>query len=99
VSDDGVGIKSEDTERIFEKFFRSAAVTKTVGGAGLGLAVAREIVVAHGGTLEVESSPGVGSTFVVTVPLHARPTPEPEPEHDLEPELEPEPEATVPRAR
>jgi signal transduction histidine kinase len=102
VSDDGVGIKTEDTERIFEKFFRSAAVTKTVGGAGLGLAVAREIVVAHGGTLEVESSPGVGSTFVVTVPLHARPTPEPEPEHDLEPELEsePEPEATtVPRAR
>ncbi len=100
VSDDGVGIKTEDTERIFEKFFRSAAVTKTVGGAGLGLAVAREIVVAHGGTLEVESSPGVGSTFVVRVPLHARPTPEPEPEHDLEPELEPEPEATtVPRAR
>jgi len=69
VSDDGVGIGTEDVERIFEKFFRSAEATKTVGGTGLGLAVAREIVASHGGRLEVESTPGVGSTFVVTMPL------------------------------
>jgi signal transduction histidine kinase len=71
VSDDGVGIETEDVDQIFEKFFRSAEAIKTVGGTGLGLAVAREIVASHGGTLEVESTPGVGSTFVVTVPLHA----------------------------
>jgi len=71
VSDDGVGIRTEDVEQIFEKFFRSAEAIKTVGGTGLGLAVAREIVASHGGSLEVESTPGVGSTFVVTVPLHA----------------------------
>jgi signal transduction histidine kinase len=69
VSDDGVGIEPEDVEQIFEKFFRTAEAIKTVGGTGLGLAVAREIVASHGGTLEVESTPGVGSTFVVTVPL------------------------------
>jgi signal transduction histidine kinase len=73
VSDEGVGIMPEDTERIFEKFFRSAEATKTVGGTGLGLAVAREIVTSHGGTLEVESTPGEGSTFVVTMPLLASP--------------------------
>jgi signal transduction histidine kinase len=73
VSDDGVGIKPEDAERIFEKFFRAAEATRTVGGTGLGLAVAREIVVSHGGALEVESTVGEGSTFVVKVPLHTRP--------------------------
>ena len=71
VSDDGVGIGTEDIERIFEKFFRSEEAIKTVGGTGLGLAVAREIVASHGGSLDVESTPGMGSTFVVTMPLHA----------------------------
>jgi signal transduction histidine kinase len=73
VSDEGVGIRPEDAERIFEKFFRAAEATRTVGGTGLGLAVAREIVVSHGGALEVESTVGEGSTFVVKVPLHTRP--------------------------
>jgi signal transduction histidine kinase len=73
VSDDGVGIRPEDAERIFEKFFRSPEATRSVGGTGLGLAVAREIVVSHGGVLEVDSIPGQGSTFVVKVPLQAPP--------------------------
>jgi signal transduction histidine kinase len=73
VSDEGVGVAAEDTERIFEKFFRSAEATRTVGGTGLGLAVAREIVTSHGGRLEVHSTPGKGSTFVVTVPLQVPP--------------------------
>jgi signal transduction histidine kinase len=73
VSDDGVGIRPEDAERIFEKFFRTPEATRTVGGTGLGLAVAREIVVSHGGVLEVDSTPGEGSTFVVKVPLQAPP--------------------------
>jgi signal transduction histidine kinase len=73
VSDDGVGIRPEDAERVFEKFFRAAEATRTVGGTGLGLAVAREIVISHGGSLEVDSTPGEGSTFLVTVPLQAPP--------------------------
>jgi len=72
VSDQGVGIAPKDTERIFEKFFRTEEAARTVGGTGLGLAVAREIVTSHGGTLDVESEPGEGSTFSVTMPLQAR---------------------------
>jgi signal transduction histidine kinase len=73
VSDDGVGIRAEDVERIFEKFYRAPEATRTVGGTGLGLAVAREIVVSHGGLLRVDSTPGAGSMFVVTVPLQTPP--------------------------
>jgi signal transduction histidine kinase len=69
VSDDGIGISAEDAERVFEKFFRAPDASSTVGGTGLGLAVARDIVTSHQGTLEVESTPGAGSTFVVRLPL------------------------------
>ncbi len=69
VSDDGIGISRQDAPRIFEKFFRAADAAATVGGTGLGLAVARDIVVSHEGTLEVESVPGRGSTFVLRLPL------------------------------
>jgi signal transduction histidine kinase len=71
VADDGLGIEPEDAERVFDKFFRSASASSTIGGTGLGLAVAREIVTSHGGTIEIESTLGVGSTFVVTMPLGA----------------------------
>ena len=69
VSDNGIGISPEDAERVFEKFFRAPDAAGTVGGTGLGLAVARDIVVSHQGTIEVESTPGAGSTFVVRLPL------------------------------
>ena len=68
VADDGIGISPEDVPRVFEKFFR-AADAATVGGTGLGLAVAAEIAASHDGTLEVSSAPGAGSTFVLTLPL------------------------------
>lgn len=71
VADDGIGISPEDAPRVFEKFFR-AADAATVGGTGLGLAVAAEIVGSHEGTLEVSSTPGAGSTFVLRLPLGAR---------------------------
>jgi len=73
VSDSGLGIPPEDRERVFDKFFRGAAKTTTVGGTGLGLAVAREIVTTHGGTIDVESTPGHGSTFTFEVPLSLTP--------------------------
>ncbi|HEX4526373.1 MAG TPA: ATP-binding protein [Gaiellaceae bacterium] len=69
VSDDGIGISAEDAPRVFEKFFRAPDAASTVGGTGLGLAVAADIVASHEGTLEVSSTPGAGSTFVLTLPL------------------------------
>jgi heavy metal sensor kinase len=70
VADTGIGIEPADTDRIFEPFVRlDAARARDTGGAGLGLAIARSIVVAHGGTLTVESRPGSGSRFVVRLPL------------------------------
>jgi len=56
VADTGIGVEPADAERIFEPFVRlDAARSRDTGGAGLGLAIARSIVVAHGGTLSVES--------------------------------------------
>jgi signal transduction histidine kinase len=69
VQDHGIGVPHEDHERIFERFHRAANVDKGVSGLGLGLHIAREIVHAHGGTLTLESVPGSGSTFTVTLPL------------------------------
>ena len=73
VTDSGLGIPAEDRDRVFDKFFRGAAKTTTVGGTGLGLAVAREIVTTHGGTIEVSSTVGVGSTFKFELPLSLTP--------------------------
>jgi signal transduction histidine kinase len=72
VTDEGVGIADEDAERIFEKFFRTDDASTSVGGTGLGLAVAREIVQTHGGTIGVESEPGHGATFTVRLPTAAQ---------------------------
>jgi signal transduction histidine kinase len=64
VSDHGPGIPPEERGHMFEKFFRGRGVGATPG-AGLGLSIARSLVVLHGGTLEYEDTPGGGSTFVV----------------------------------
>jgi two-component system NtrC family sensor kinase len=67
VTDTGCGIKPKDVDKIFEPFF----TTKPVGkGTGLGLSVSYGIVQQHGGTLEVTSEVGKGSTFTVTLPAH-----------------------------
>jgi signal transduction histidine kinase len=70
VSDTGPGIAEADQRRIFEEF-QQAGVDGAAGkgGTGLGLAIARRIVELHGGRIEVESSPGRGATFTVTVPI------------------------------
>ncbi len=65
VSDTGIGIPADLLEHIFEPFFR--VNEKAVGGTGLGLPIARNIVRAHGGELSVESTPGMGSTFHFTL--------------------------------
>ena len=72
VSDTGIGIDVKDQEKVFEKFYRvdSAEVSK-IPGTGLGLAIAKETVRAHNGTLNVESTPGQGTTFSMILPALA----------------------------
>ena len=67
VSDTGVGIADAQLPLIFERFYR-ADLSRTKGGAGLGLSIARQIAEAHGGTIEVSSKPGEGSTFTLLLP-------------------------------
>ncbi|WP_170229652.1 sensor histidine kinase [Polyangium fumosum] len=69
VSDQGVGIEPEEIERIFEPFHRAASTRKVAHGVGLGLSVARKIVEAHGGRVDVESRRGEGTTFRIRLPL------------------------------
>lgn len=69
VRDTGVGIRADDQERIFEEFYQVGA-SRTQEGTGLGLALTRRLVELHHGRLNVESEPGVGSTFTVTLPIH-----------------------------
>jgi two-component system, OmpR family, sensor histidine kinase BaeS len=70
VRDTGKGIAPEDIPAIFDRFWRGDAVrsrTEGVGG-GLGLAIVRQLVLAHGGRIEVESPPGQGATFLIHLP-------------------------------
>ena len=70
VADEGLGIPAHEQERIFEKFYRlDPAMTRGIGGSGLGLHISRELVAGMGGTVGVSSRPGSGSTFTVSLPL------------------------------
>lgn len=72
VADRGIGIAPEDLEHIFDEFFRSEAAKKTVQhGTGMGLAIVKRLVESYGGTIDVVSTPGQGSTFTVRLPLLA----------------------------
>lgn len=69
VQDSGEGIPSEDLAHIFERFYRGdKSRSRATGGAGLGLAIAKGIVEAHGGSIAVQSQLGQGATFTFTVP-------------------------------
>nr|WP_279538970.1 HAMP domain-containing sensor histidine kinase [Allobranchiibius sp. GilTou38] len=69
VGDDGTGIAEEDRARVFERFVRlDESRTREVGGSGLGLAIVREIVRAHGGTVQVDRSARGGAQFTVRLP-------------------------------
>jgi PAS domain S-box-containing protein len=69
VEDNGVGIGSLDVPHIFERFYRADVARRTdAGGSGLGLAIVKRIVDAHGGEIEVESTPGEGTLFRILLP-------------------------------
>src|SRR5262249_2821710 len=75
VVDHGIGIAREDVERIFRRY-EQAISSRALGGLGLGLYIARQIIEAHGGTVRVESEPGAGTTFTRELPRGAATTEE-----------------------
>ncbi|MFI7128434.1 ATP-binding protein [Nonomuraea sp. NPDC050153] len=69
IEDEGPGLDAEEAARVFDRFYRAdGSRTRATGGAGLGLAIVRSIVTAHGGRVEVRSSPGRGAAFRVRLP-------------------------------
>jgi signal transduction histidine kinase len=68
VRDNGSGIAPEDLPNIFDRFYRGDKARQQNGESGLGLAIARSIVEAHGGTIAVQSAPGEGATFTIILP-------------------------------
>jgi len=70
VSDTGMGIAAAELDHLFSRFFRASTATRNaVPGVGLGLVITKAIVTAHGGTLDVTSTEGVGTSFSMTLPL------------------------------
>ena len=70
IKDTGIGIAANDLPYIFDKFYRARSdETKDIEGNGLGLAIVKAVVEQHGGKISVESTPGEGSCFSVTLPI------------------------------
>jgi len=91
VVDRGPGLTAEQSERVFERFYRvDAARSRAQGGTGLGLSIVAAIVRAHGGTVEVDSTPGRGATFRALLP-RATVAPPPPPPPPPQPSPEPTP--------
>jgi len=69
IKDNSIGIKSEDKEKIFDKFYRSdTSLTYEIQGTGVGLSIVKDMVELHGGTIELDTELGKGSTFILTIP-------------------------------
>lgn len=69
--DTGIGMSSEAQEQVFERFFRVDEARKK-DGTGLGLAIVKQVVTLHGGTIRLESEPGLGSMFIIRIPIERR---------------------------
>ncbi|WP_280490141.1 sensor histidine kinase, partial [Nocardia farcinica] len=76
VADTGPGLTPEAAERVFERFYRTdVSRARASGGSGLGLSIVQALVVAHGGSVSVDSAPGAGATFTVRLPRAGRRAP------------------------
>ncbi len=71
IADTGPGIPGEEKEQIFQPFYRGSHGRRIVEGMGLGLSIARDIVIAHGGEITLDSQPGAGSRFTLRLPVEA----------------------------
>ena len=73
VRDDGIGMDAQEVLKVFERFYRTkAAEASGVAGTGIGLAIVDQIVTRHGGKMDVESEPGLGSCFTILLPPAAQ---------------------------
>jgi signal transduction histidine kinase len=72
VQDSGIGISIADRQHIFDRFYRvDKSRSRSQGGSGLGLAIVKKVVEDHGGTISMESTPGEGSTFLISLPRYS----------------------------
>ena len=70
VADSGIGIPEDSVNRIYERFYRvDKSRSREMGGTGLGLAITRNAILMHRGSIKVESTENVGTTFTVRIPL------------------------------
>ncbi|PAC30139.1 ATP-binding protein [Flectobacillus sp. BAB-3569] len=89
VRDTGIGLSKDSTDKIFERFYQiNNNVDILNQGSGIGLSIAQEFVKLHGGTIKVESEEGVGSAFIISLPLYSLEAVQ-SPPIDLEPEVTP----------
>ena len=95
VADHGQGLTREQAEHVFERFYRGDAA-RTVGGTGLGLAIVAALVAAHGGASWVRSTPGVGATFCIALPLAPEAAQDSDEDDDADDIAEPDPDASGP---
>lgn len=73
VKDTGIGIHKVDIDKIFDRFFRvDRSRSRVTGGTGLGLSIVKDIIVSHGGTINVESEVDVGTTFIIKLPFESK---------------------------
>ena len=69
VRDDGIGIPQDQQEKIWQRFYQVDPARREGGGAGLGLSMVKKIAQLHGGRITLDSTPGQGSTFTLSLPL------------------------------
>lgn len=70
IVDQGIGMTQDQLDRIYDKFYRVDSSDTSIGGLGLGMSIARQIIESHNGEIRVESTPGEGTTVVFTLPFH-----------------------------
>lgn len=75
ITDTGIGMSPEFLKRVFEPFARESSVASTVGGTGLGMPIVKQLIELMGGSIEISSELGEGSTFVISLPFDLAPAP------------------------